>query len=55
VYRGFEQRVPKDSWPYEALRLGIMFQRTMVEWIESVQKRRPGAKGRRSSRDSRIC
>ena len=39
VYRGFEQRVPKDSWPHEALRLGIMFQQTMVDWIESVQRR----------------
>lgn len=59
VYRGFEERAPKDSWPYEALRLGIMFQQTMVDWIESVQLRqrrgkvgKPGklARARKSDR-----
>jgi DNA-binding PadR family transcriptional regulator len=39
VYRGFEQHTEKDSWPDEALRLGIMFQQTMLDWIDSVQRR----------------
>lgn len=40
VYRGFEAEIDHDSWPYEALRLGIMFQKTVIEWIDSVEKRR---------------
>jgi DNA-binding PadR family transcriptional regulator len=39
VYRGFEARVPKDSWQHESLRLGQMFQKTMITWINSLQKR----------------
>ncbi|HEY1697345.1 MAG TPA: PadR family transcriptional regulator [Polyangiaceae bacterium] len=50
VYRGFEARVPKSSWPYEALRLGIMFQQTMVDWIASVQRHRPRPKPGKSPR-----
>jgi DNA-binding PadR family transcriptional regulator len=44
VYRGFEDRVKKGSGQADALRLGIMFQKTMIQWIESVQK---GRRGRR--------
>ncbi|HEY8089734.1 MAG TPA: PadR family transcriptional regulator [Polyangiaceae bacterium] len=39
VYRGFEKDVEDGSWPHEALRLGIMFQQTMIDWIASVEKR----------------
>src|SRR5271166_5503466 len=44
VYRGFADRVKKGSGQHDALRLGIMFQRTMIQWIESIQK---GHRGRR--------
>lgn len=32
----FGQNAPKDAWPYEALRLGIMFQKTMIGWLDSL-------------------
>ena len=44
VYRGFEERVKKGSGQLDALRLGIMFQRTMITWIESLQKGRTSRK-----------
>jgi DNA-binding PadR family transcriptional regulator len=44
VYRGFEERVKKGSGQHDALRLGVMFQRTMISWIESLQKGRTGRK-----------
>jgi DNA-binding PadR family transcriptional regulator len=44
VYRGFEAEVPKESFTYEALRLGLMFQKTMISWIDSLQKK-PGPRG----------
>jgi DNA-binding PadR family transcriptional regulator len=44
VYRGFEARVKKGSGQHDALRLGLMFQRTMIEWIDSMQKRRKAPK-----------
>jgi DNA-binding PadR family transcriptional regulator len=40
VYRGFEQRETKGTWSGEALRLGVMYQQTMIDWIDSVEKRR---------------
>jgi DNA-binding PadR family transcriptional regulator len=40
VYRGFEKLVTAGSGSHDALRLGLMFQQTMIDWIESVQKRR---------------
>jgi DNA-binding PadR family transcriptional regulator len=40
AYRGFEAEVPPGSWPHDALRLGLMFQKTMIAWIESLEERR---------------
>jgi len=40
AYQGFEAEVPAGSWPHEALRLGLMFQKTMIAWIDSVEERR---------------
>jgi DNA-binding PadR family transcriptional regulator len=40
TYEGFEAEVDKASFSYDALRLGLMFQKTMIDWIESLQKRR---------------
>jgi len=42
TYRGFEKEVERGSWTHESLRLGIMFQQTMIEWIASLQKRAGG-------------
>jgi DNA-binding PadR family transcriptional regulator len=39
AYKGFEAEVPEDSWTYESLRLGLMFQKMMISWIDSLQKR----------------
>ena len=44
TYKGFEAEVPKGSWQYESLRLGLMFQKMMISWIDSLQKR-PRPKG----------
>jgi DNA-binding PadR family transcriptional regulator len=40
AYHAFEDEVDQGSWPHEALRLGIMFQETMIAWIDSVERRR---------------
>jgi DNA-binding PadR family transcriptional regulator len=40
AYRGFEREVPAGSGMHDALRLGLMFQRMMISWIESLQKTR---------------
>lgn len=37
-YEEFEREIPKDGWPYQALRLGLMFQKTMVAWIDSLPR-----------------
>ncbi|HTQ46531.1 MAG TPA: PadR family transcriptional regulator [Polyangiaceae bacterium] len=50
VYRGFEERVERGSWPGEALRLGILFQETMIGWIDSLQKARRGKRPARPAR-----
>ncbi|HEY3820954.1 MAG TPA: PadR family transcriptional regulator [Polyangiaceae bacterium] len=42
TYRGFEAVVPKESSQYDALRLGLMFQKMMISWIDSLQKRSRG-------------
>ena len=47
VYQGFEARVRKGSGQHDALRLGMMFQRTMVEWIDSLGSNRRVAKGKK--------
>jgi DNA-binding PadR family transcriptional regulator len=47
VYRGFEERVERGSWSGEALRLGILFQKTMIGWIDSLQKARRKRPARR--------
>jgi DNA-binding PadR family transcriptional regulator len=44
VYRRFEAEVPRDSSQFDALRLGLMFQKTMISWIDSLQKR-PARRG----------
>jgi DNA-binding PadR family transcriptional regulator len=40
VYRTFEEQVERGSWTHESLRLGLMFQETMIAWITSLQRRR---------------
>jgi DNA-binding PadR family transcriptional regulator len=45
VYRLFEARIAKGTRRHDALRLGLMFQRTMIAWIDSL---RPEGRGRRS-------
>ena len=55
VYRGFEEGGEPGSWPQEALRLGIAFQKTMIGWIDSLQKPRkqkPAKRKRRRKRQS---
>jgi DNA-binding PadR family transcriptional regulator len=39
AYEGFEVRVADGTWQRESLRLGMMFQRMMISWIDSLQKR----------------
>jgi DNA-binding PadR family transcriptional regulator len=39
VYRGFEDRIVPGTWMLESLRLGILFQRMMIGWIDAMQKR----------------
>jgi DNA-binding PadR family transcriptional regulator len=43
VYQGFEKAVKRGTGSYDALRLGLMFQRTMIAWIDSLH---PGKKRR---------
>ncbi len=38
VYETFVPEAPKGTWPHEALRLGFMFQRAMIEWLDSLPK-----------------
>lgn len=38
VYESFVPQAPKGTWPHEALRLGFMFQRAMIEWLDSLPK-----------------
>ncbi len=40
AYRGFEKLVEPGSGSHDALRLGLMFQQTMIDWIDTVRKRR---------------
>jgi DNA-binding PadR family transcriptional regulator len=40
TYRGFEKLVEPGSGSHDALRLGLMFQQTMIEWIDTVRKKR---------------
>lgn len=40
TYRGFEAEVKQGSFSHDALRLGLMFQRTMIAWIDSLQEPR---------------
>jgi DNA-binding PadR family transcriptional regulator len=40
AYRVFEADLPEESWPHDALRLGLMFQKTMIAWIDTLQQRR---------------
>ncbi|HZU83143.1 MAG TPA: PadR family transcriptional regulator [Polyangiaceae bacterium] len=44
TYEGFEKEVDKTSGSYQALRLGLSFQRAMIDWIDSL--RRPRKKRR---------
>jgi DNA-binding PadR family transcriptional regulator len=37
AYRGFERDIDKKSAPYQALVLGMRYQRLMVDWIDSVE------------------
>jgi DNA-binding PadR family transcriptional regulator len=39
VYEGFKKEAAKGTWPHEALRLGLMFQRAMIEWIDTLPKK----------------
>ena len=38
VYESFVPEAPKGTWPHEALRLGFMFQRAMIDWLDSLPK-----------------
>jgi len=38
----FGNSVMKDSWPHESLRLGIMFQKTMIAWLDSLPTKPKG-------------
>lgn len=38
VYETFVPEAPKGTWPHEALRLGFMFQRAMIDWLDSLPK-----------------
>jgi DNA-binding PadR family transcriptional regulator len=38
VYETFVPQAPKGTWPHEALRLGFMFQRAMIEWLDTLPK-----------------
>lgn len=40
VYQGFEREVEPGTGAHDALRLGLMFQRMMIAWIDSLQKKR---------------
>jgi len=40
VYQGFEREVEAGTGMHDALRLGLMFQRMMIAWIDSLQKKR---------------
>jgi DNA-binding PadR family transcriptional regulator len=44
VYRGFEKEAKKGTGSYEALRLGLAFQRAVIEWIDSLK---PGKLGKK--------
>jgi DNA-binding PadR family transcriptional regulator len=37
TYRGFEAEADKKGAPYQALLLGMRYQRLMIEWIDSVE------------------
>lgn len=41
VYETFVPEAPKGTWPYEALRLGFMYQRTLIKWLDSLPKSPP--------------
>jgi DNA-binding PadR family transcriptional regulator len=57
VYRLFEARVAAGTRRHDALRLGLMFQRTMIAWIDSLRseerRRRPRGDLRSATRPSR--
>jgi DNA-binding PadR family transcriptional regulator len=38
VYETFVPDAPKGTWPYEALRLGFMYQRTLIKWLDTLPK-----------------
>jgi DNA-binding PadR family transcriptional regulator len=46
TYREFENQVERGTFPHHALRLGLMFQETILAWIDSL----PKAKKRRARR-----
>lgn len=39
TYETFAEQAEKGTWPHEALRLGFMFQRAMIEWLETLPKK----------------
>lgn len=53
VYETFLPEAPEGTWPGEALRLGIMFQRTMIAWIDGLPKKplKPRARAPKSKND----
>jgi DNA-binding PadR family transcriptional regulator len=53
AYRGFERIVDKKKGPYQSLRLGIGFQKLMIDWIDSLpvaKKKSPKSAKNRKSR-----
>lgn len=36
TYEGFRKLVPDGTWSFEALRMGFLFQRAMLEWLDTL-------------------
>lgn len=36
TYEGYRQHVPEGTWSHEALRMGLLFQRAMLEWLDTL-------------------
>ncbi len=47
VYRGFEREAKRGTGSHEALRLGLAFQRMMIDWIDSLKPGKPARKGKK--------
>jgi DNA-binding PadR family transcriptional regulator len=50
TYEGFAEQAIPGTWPGESLRLGLMFQRSMIDWIDSLPEKPLRAKPRPKKR-----